>query len=68
MGRFLLVELEPEVAIEPAARSAVWRWITLAVGVRTLADLEVVSRATLDAMLLPAAPPRPPRRRKGSGA
>jgi hypothetical protein len=51
MSRWLLVELEPDLAKHYTTRTAVWRLIKLTPGVKAITDISAMSRRTLDAWL-----------------
>ena len=54
MSRFLIVELEPDLAAVYTTRGGVFASIKIVSGVRGVTDVETISQATLDAWLLPA--------------
>jgi hypothetical protein len=63
MSRFLLVELEPDLAEHQTTRESVFRAISMTSGVRQVIDLSVISQTTLDHILL-AEPVAVQRRRR----
>jgi len=64
MSRFLLVELDQDLAEHFTTRDSVLRVISHTPGVRQVIDLSVISQATLDLLLL-AEPVEVQRRRSG---
>jgi hypothetical protein len=54
VSRFWLVELEPDLAAHSTTRTGVWCSLKGVNGIRAITDMEVVSQATLDELLLPA--------------
>ena len=53
MSRFWLVELEEDLAALYTTRTGVWCGVKSVNGVKSVTDVEVISRGTLDALLLP---------------
>jgi hypothetical protein len=52
MSRFLLVELEPDLAERMTTQIGVWNSLKLVNGVRSITDLALISQPTLDAIML----------------
>jgi hypothetical protein len=65
LSRFLLVELEPDLAEHQTTRESVFRAISMTSGVRQTIDLSVISQTTLDQILL-AEPVAVQRRRRAT--
>ncbi len=53
MSRFWLVELEEDLTAHHTTRTGVWCGVKSVNGVKAVTDVEVISRGTLDALLLP---------------
>jgi hypothetical protein len=54
VSRFWLVELEPDLEVHKTTRTGVWCGVKGVNGVRAVTDLEAISQATLDELLLSA--------------
>ena len=53
MSRFWLVELDEDLESHFTTRTGVWCGIKSVNGVKAVTDMEVISQATLDELLLP---------------
>ena len=53
MSRFWLVELDEDLESHLTTRTGVWCGIKSVNGVKAVTDMEVISQATLDELLLP---------------
>ena len=53
MSRFWLVELDEDLASKFTTRTGVWCGIKGVNGVKAVTDMDVISQATLDELLLP---------------